>query len=183
MRQFGRSRFTPSDVGVVAAEPFVHRDYRDSIYEIYEEISRQLAVPVRSVMVTGSAFTGLSYREGQPFRPGESDLDVAVVDRDLFRELLLCASRATRYFRDQTSFRPASGYRTGTDTFKNFRSYAFNRGIIRPDLMPMCAAKDQIDDLCQRLTNQYASLFSHVSIAIYGDEEYFVAKVNARGAV
>lgn len=182
MRQYGREQFTSADIALVASEPFVHQDYRSALFEIYEEVSRALAVPARSVMLTGSAFTGRSFLKDQPFRPGESDLDLAVVDRDLFRELLLCASRATRYFRDQTPFKPASGFKTGTETFTNFRSYAFNRGIIRPDLMPECEAKNQIGDLCQSLTNKYIDIFHHVSIAIYGDEEYFVAKANHRGA-
>lgn len=183
MRLYGRSQFSPADIALVTSEPFVHQEYRDTLLEIYEEISRKLAVPARSVMLTGSAFTGQSFLEKQPFSPGVSDLDVAVVDRDLFRELLLCASRATRYFRDQTPFQPSSGYKTGAETFKNFRSYAFNRGIVRPDLMPECDAKHQIEDLCQALTNKYIDLFSTISISIYGDEEYFIAKSNDKGSL
>ena len=183
MRLYGRSQFSAADIARVTSEPFVHQAYRDTLLDIYEEISRTLAVPARSVMVTGSAFTGQSFRESRPFSPGVSDLDVAVVDRDLFRELLLCASRATKYFRDQTSFQPSSGYRTGADTFKNFRSYAFNRGIVRPDLMPECDAKHQIEDLCQLLTNKHIRIFSKITVSVYGDEEYFIAKSNSQGVI
>lgn len=182
MRLHGRDRFTSDDIALLASEPFVHQDYRDHLFDIYEEVSRRLAVPTRAVMLTGSAFTGQRFSNGQPFAPGVSDLDVAVVDRDLFRELLLCASRATSYFRDQTPFKPARGHSTGTDTFKSFRSYAFNRGIVRPDLMPDCPAKDLVESMCNDLTNKYIEIFSKISVSIYGDEEYFVAKSNSRGA-
>lgn len=181
MRLYARSRFSAADIALLTTEPFIHRDYRDHLFQIYEEVSRYLVVPTRSVMLTGSAFTGRSYLKDKPFSPGESDLDLAVVDRDLFRELLLCAARATRYFRDQTPFSALSADSTGSQTFGAFRKYAFNRGILRPELMPDCEAKEHVLALTRDLSNRYVKMVSSVSIFVYGDEEYFVAKVNNPG--
>lgn len=182
MRLYGREQFTKEDIFALSTEPYVHRDFRDHLFDIYDEVSRALHVPARAVMLTGSAFTGRSFAKGRPFAVGESDLDLAVIDRDLFRELLLCSARATKYFRDQTSFLP-HGSRPASEVYKSFRSYAFNRGIVRPDLMPDCDARNNLLNVSSDLSNKYIAIFSKISISVYGDEEYFIAKIKNPGAV
>src|ERR1041384_100371 len=61
-------------------------DLEELEFEILNDISLHFGIPFNHVQVVGSAKTGFSYFQNKAFVPGESDLDIALIDLNLFTQ-------------------------------------------------------------------------------------------------
>ena len=122
------------------------------------------------VRICGSAYWGKSFSLGRDFLPGESDLDVALIDQDLFVRSLMEVRQVTRNYTNLTSFR------RGAESPNLFRDYAFNKGIIRTDIMPKTELKKHIDHAAASISKIYSDHFAKVSFLIYDCETSFIVK-------
>jgi hypothetical protein len=104
----------------------------DLEFELLNSISTEFKVPIASVQIVGSSKTGYSYFKNTPFKLGESDLDVAIVDPILFQKYCEIVMRETDGFRNQAKF-------IRTEESNDYQSYKeyLSKGIFRPDFMPL----------------------------------------------
>lgn len=155
---------------------FLYRDHeidavgadRGVLLDIRTHVATQLDVPIDNIYVTGSAKLGLSLRHGGPFVPGNSDLDLAIVDEKLASASLEAASQATGSFRRAAAFPTllSPGSRTAYQTKQRFGDYT-KLGIVHPDYMPDCSMRRKIRGLFEELTARYAESFCQISVLIY----------------
>jgi hypothetical protein len=115
---------------------------------------------------------GYSFIKDRPFRPGDSDLDIAVISADLFVRCLEEANKVTRAYRDNTSF----PRRDNVNVLDLFLDTAAKRGMVRLDLMPKCLFLTGIQQELRKATSVYSHLFSQINCAVYCSEFLFVQK-------
>ena len=141
-------------------------------FELINSISNFFKIPYTSIQVAGSSKTGFSYFKNKEFVLGESDLDIAIVDTNLFVEYCEIVLRETDGFRDLSSFSRTK------DSYSNFDSYKtyITKGFFRPDLMPNCDARKKWFNFFNRLSEKYFELFSDINAGIYMSQKFFEFK-------
>lgn len=145
-------------------------DKKDIYLNIKEDISINLSIPLSMVRICGSAYWGKSYSTEIDFRPGESDLDVAVISEALYVRCISEVRQITWNFSNLTSF--SSGPR-GPLTFQE---YAYKKGIVRTDLMPRTHTKKRLDIASDQISRKYSSHFSKITFLVYDSETSFTVK-------
>lgn len=140
-------------------------------YVITNEIARQFDVPITSIQVAGSGKTGRSFFQQRDFVPGESDLDIAIIDARLFSKYMEIVYAETRGYTVKTGFR----IRNGISTFDEYLAY-LTKGIFRPDLMPAGKEKASITNFFGLLSRSHTDLFKDINAAIYLSELFFESK-------
>lgn len=146
-------------------------DDKKKIYiEIKDDISSELNIPLSMIRICGSAYWGQSFETALPFRPSESDLDVALINSALFVRCLSEVRQTTRNFSNLTAF---SG---GAREPIIFQDYAYKKGIIRIDIMPKTKSKRSLDTISEAMSRKYDKHFSKVSFMIYDSEHSFTVK-------
>src|SRR3569623_1109473 len=70
-----------------AEEPFAFRGRSDADFDIRHRISRHFECDFLDVAFCGSAHLGFSPIKDTVFVPGKSDLDVAIIDHNLFQNV------------------------------------------------------------------------------------------------
>ena len=143
----------------------------DQQYAILNEISDHFDVPINSVQITGSAKLGWSLHKKADFRPGESDLDVAIIDSRLFVKHMEMVLRKSKGYPDRSAF----PLRDRQSTQEEYIRY-LAKGIFRPDLMPTGPERAIWQDFFGRLSRVHANLFRSISAAIYISQACFEAK-------
>ena len=143
----------------------------DQQFAVLNEISEHFGIPITSVQVTGSAKLGRSLHKHANFRPGESDLDVAIIDSRLFITFMELVLRQSKGYSDRTAF----PLRDGQSTQEEYIRY-LARGIFRPDLMPTGPNRANWRDFFGRLSRVHANLFRSISAAIYLSQACFESK-------
>ncbi|WP_341708925.1 hypothetical protein [Halopseudomonas sp.] len=78
-------------------------------YQILNDISCFFRVPIMSIQVAGSAKTGRSFHKQKDFDPGNSDLDIAIIDPGLFRRYMEAIFSVTKGYSDNTGFSVRAG--------------------------------------------------------------------------
>ncbi|WP_162628282.1 hypothetical protein [Arcticibacterium luteifluviistationis] len=141
-------------------------------FDIMNSIANNFEVPITSVQVAGSSKTGYSYYKKQEFKPGESDLDVSIISKELFVSYCEIVLMETKGFKDLSSFERT---RDGDSKFKSYRSY-INKGIFRPDLMPSCKAKRMWFNFFNKLSEKHFELFKSINAGIYLSPKFFEFK-------
>ena len=134
-------------------------------FDILNRVSTNFNIQFTNVQVVGSSKTGYSYHKNREFRSGESDLDIAIIDSNMFLKHARIAFKVTKRYQDLTSFRT-------TEQHQGFVSY-LAKGMIRPDLMPRCKEKDEWFEFFNRLSSDYYQLFKNINGGIYADY-YFI---------
>jgi hypothetical protein len=129
------------------------------------------STPFSMIKICGSAYWGKSFNTELEFRPGESDLDVALIDSSLFVRALSEVRSLTWNFSNLTYFPSAT---PSAPTL--FQDYAYKKGIIRLDIMPRTKTKQSLDAIAQKASRQFKDHFSKVTLAIYDSEESFTVK-------
>lgn len=115
---------------IIHGIPFVFKDNTDAYYEFREMIAKRWNVRFNEVLILGSGKLGYSYHKDSVFST-ESDIDVAIVSKDLFEDFYLDL-RDFQYKKEQgiltLSYYEESQYRS-------FLTYMI-KGWMRPDKLP-----------------------------------------------
>ena len=144
---------------------------KDIGFKITNDVCQRFSIPFRSIHIAGSAQTGYSYFKSKDFTLKESDLDLAIVDSDLFKKYFEKVYKETNGFTDLTKFSNTNG----ENNSKSFQNYIM-KGYFRPDLMPNCVAKQKWFEFFNRLSNEYSEVFSNINCGIYLSEKFFEGK-------
>ena len=142
--------------------------FQDVGFEILDDVSSKFSVPFRDIYIVGSTQTGYSYFKGRDFLPEESDLDLAIVNADVFKRYSEIAFKTTNGFSDLTLFRDLTAY-------KSYSSYIV-KGYLRPDLMPTCGEKSEWFSYFEGRSQKYAKTFANVNCGIFLSQIYFESK-------
>ncbi len=140
-------------------------------FAIFNAISNEFKVPITSVQVVGSSKTGRSYFKGTDFAPGESDLDIAIIDPILYQRYCEIVMRETDGFRNLANFTRMEE----TDHYQSYLEYLV-KGIFRPDFMPACEARKNWFNFFNKLSQRYIELFSGINAGIYFSQVFFEYK-------
>ena len=140
-------------------------------FNILNEISEYFNIPINNIQVAGSAKTGMSFHKNTPFTPTFSDLDIAIIDADLFRFYTEYIFKTTNGYNDRSSF----PIRDGRSTFNEYSTY-LSKGIFRPDLMPSSRKRANWFEFFGRLSTKHKDLFKSINAGIYISQIFFEHK-------
>jgi hypothetical protein len=140
-------------------------------YQIVNRISEHFGIPYTAIQVTGSAKTGYSYFKRKSFDPLTSDLDIAVIDKDLFLRYMELSLKVSDGYKKREMFT----VRTGVS---NFDQYTQNlaKGFFRPDLMPSCPQKAKWKTFFGNLSKENRDLFKSINGGVYLSQLFFEFK-------
>jgi hypothetical protein len=139
---------------------------------LYEEIGFFLNLPISSIRVVGSAHTGFSLVKGTPFDRITSDLDIAIIDGQLYLKMFESAFRQTDGWRDLSKF---SNSRQAADKKIELLRY-MNKGIICPELMPSSPSKAEWGNFFGKLGDKYSQFCNGISARVYAHDTFMSAK-------
>ena len=79
------------------------------VHDIFDEISKEYNIPFKDFKIIGSTHTGFSFIKPKKskeikFFSDDSDLDIAIINKEFFYFLYKNTLRTTKYFKDNTSF-------------------------------------------------------------------------------
>lgn len=134
-------------------------DFQAIGFSIFNEVSDQFSIPLRSIYVSGSAQTGYSYIKKKDFEKKLSDLDLAIVDTMLFKEYLDIVFNVTERYTNNILF-------DNVDSMKNFKNYA-GKGIIKPELMPNIQIRNDWEKFFNDISSRYSDYFKSINCCIY----------------
>lgn len=137
-------------------------------FKILNEISSQFKIPINHIQVYGSAKTGVSFYQNKPFTAQVSDLDIAIIDMDLFRRYSEFVFKTTNGLSNKSLFRDQNSY-------KEYNDYIL-KGIFRPDLMPTSTKRADWFRFFGQLSMKHKNLFSSINAGIYFSQTYFEHK-------
>lgn len=147
------------------------QSHASECFRIIDEVSTHFRIPFRAVSISGSAQMGYSYVKARDFEPGESDLDLAIVDSGLFLQYCEIVYTTTRAYTDLTKF----PVKDGVSTVGRFRKYLC-RGYFRPDLMPYGEEKQEWFGFFNRLSQDYLALFKNINGGVFLSQKFFEGK-------
>lgn len=140
-------------------------------FQIKTKVSKFFDISYSSVSFCGSAQIGFSIHKNRLFVPGESDLDIAIIDTNLYQKAWIDIITTTRAFSDPTPFSP----KTSTH-IELFQSQILRRGMIRISAMPKSAIKQRWTQFEHEIGLEHTDLFKTITIAIYINEYAFCWK-------
>lgn len=158
--------------------PFVLANEREKFFDIVESCAQALKVPILAVRVAGSAQTGYSFHQNQPFKEGKSDLDLAIISGPYFERLLRAAQRVA-IPAPNTLERPRRNLFPvikGSNVYDQFLENAAMHGYILPGYLPNCEEKQEILEISRRLSRPYTKEFSDINLAFYLSAYFFERK-------
>ncbi|MHA4046556.1 hypothetical protein [Bacillus cereus] len=147
------------------------KDKEEMGFEILNEIAHYFSIPFYDVHIVGSAKTGSSLYKRTEFTPKESDLDVAIINQNLFLKYSEYAYLRSKGYSDQTVFRGKGGI-SQANSFKNYLS----RGILRPDMLPRGELKEEWFRFFNKLSTKYNKEFKDINAGIYASQFFFESK-------
>mgnify|MGYP001810197560 CR=1 FL=1 len=140
-------------------------------FEILNSVSEHFQVSITSIHVAGSAKLGHSIHKKRAFVSGASDLDLAIIDSQLFVRYLEIGLRLSKGYSDGTAFTVRGGVSTKAD----YLTY-LARGIFRPDIMPKGPERADWGNFFGQLTAKHVSVFKSISAAVYLSQGCFESK-------
>lgn len=146
-------------------------DQEDLQFEILDDVSNHFGIPFMNVQVVGSAKSGFSYFKNYEFKPGDSDLDLAIIDNGLFTKYSEIAYLVTEKYTNLTFF-------SSFEYYKSFVKY-LAKGIMRPDMMPNCPEKTTWFEYFNKLSSNYFRLFKDINAGVYSNQFFFERKVES----
>ena len=144
--------------------PFVFRDDVNKYFELRKDIAKHFEIDPSDIFMVGSSKLGFSLAPDKDYREWteESDIDIAIVDADLFdrfwKELYL-----TPIF-----MRPRFVWED--ESYKSFLEYFF-KGWLRPDMMPDIERQPWFDFFA----SLYGKYGYKVTAGIYRKKDYLKA--------
>lgn len=140
---------------------------------LYEKVCNFLKLPLTSIRLVGSGHTGFSLVKDTPFDKNSSDLDIAIVDQQLYLDLFELAFEETQGWSDTSKF-------SGTPTEQREKKTSFlkylRKGVIRPDLMPASPRKAEWENFFGKLADDYSGFCDGISAGVYARENFMAAK-------
>lgn len=152
-------------------QTLIFKDKQDIEFLIKNSIKENLNVPFLSIQVTGSSKTGISFFKKTKFTPGSSDLDVSIINLELYNRLLEVVHNITKGFTDLSVFPSFHGKPSNKQFINNLK-----KGFINPVFMPDCEEKSKWLDFFRSLSNDYFRLFKDINGAVYSSEYFFECK-------
>lgn len=152
---------------------FAFLSNEDLKYEIFNEISLFFSIPITSIQVTGSGQIGKSLHKKTDFVIQKSDLDIAIIDHDLFLKYMEIVSNETNGYRDTNKF--ARDPKTGVSLKQQYQIY-LSKGMFRPDLMPACAERNKINSFFGNLSTKHSKVFKSINAGMYISQFFFEKK-------
>ena len=152
-------------------QTMVFKENEDLEYIIKNTIKQHLKIPFTNIQVTGSSKTGFSFFKKTKFTEGKSDLDISIINLDLYNHFLEIVHKETLAFTDLSVFPEFRGQRTDKQFIKNFQ-----KGFINPFFMPDCREKSEWLDFFRHLSNEYFEKFKSINGAMYSSEYFFECK-------
>lgn len=140
-------------------------------YIIMNEISCFFKIPIMCIQIAGSAKTGRSFHKQRDFIPGDSDLDVAIIDASLFQNYMEAIFKETKGYSVRTGFQ----IRDGQSTADEYIAY-LTKGIFRADLMPSGEARKSWNKFFGLLSARHGDLFKSINAGIYFSQLFFENK-------
>ncbi len=140
-------------------------------YSILNEISEYFNVPIMNIQVVGSAKTGYSFHKRKYFDNKTSDLDVAIIDPNLFTTYTEWVFKATNGYSNRADFPLIEG-------ISSYRQYVscVSKGIFRPDLMPTGKKRLNWLKFFGQLSTKNKDLFKSINAGIYLSQTFFEFK-------
>lgn len=126
--------------------------------QLKQHVSHVFSVPSHNVKLTGSAKLGFSMKTGNEFVKGKSDLDLMIVDKNIFNLIL---NQISEQINDVESI-----------IIKRYIS----RGYIRPDILPSSPLVNKWLNIAKSLTDCSRELFREVTITVYCSVEDYINK-------
>jgi len=151
---------------------FVFKDLYEREFKLFDNICEQFQIPLKAVQVAGSSKTGFSYSKQKEFIKGKSDLDIAIVDQNLFLYYIESVFELTKSFSDLSKFGRTDD---GTSHFELYKT-SILKGFFRPDLMPRSDIRRDWFNFFNKLSQGYIDLFSNINAGVYLNEYYFITK-------
>ena len=148
-------------------------DKLDLYLRIKQAICLSLSIDITEVRICGSAYWGHRFRDGSPFQPGVSDLDVAIVSPILFCRSMAEVRDVTKNFTDQTPFPKAT---KSVSSFEEFQGYAFRKGIIRIDHLPDTQIRREMIKASDTVSRDFLEHFEKITFSIYDSANSFAVK-------
>ena len=140
-------------------------------FSILNKISLYFDIPIVNIQVVGSAKTGQSFHKVNKFTRKISDLDVAIIDSNLFQKYSEYVFKQTKGFKDRTTFPIVDG----RSTYNEYVSY-ISKGIFRPDLMPTGKKRANWRKFFGKLSGEHKDLFKSINAGIYMSQAFFELK-------
>lgn len=140
---------------------------------LYEKICDFLQLPLSAIRLVGSGHTGFSLVKNTTFDKDNSDLDIAIVDSQLYLKLFEIAFEITDGWKDVSKFSgSAKKQKTTKDDFLRY----LRKGVIRPDMMPSSPHKAEWDNFFGKLGDEYSDFCNGISAGVYAKEIFMAAK-------
>lgn len=115
---------------IIHGTPFVFKDNQEAYYDFREMIAKRWNVRFNEVLILGSGKLGYSYHKKSVFSE-ESDIDVAIVSRDLFEDFNMDL-REFQYQKEQGLLTLSCHEES---QYHSFLTYMI-KGWMRPDKLP-----------------------------------------------
>lgn len=137
------------------------------IAEIIQQLHDYLEIPYNDIKLIGSAQIGFSLIKSHDFDDnGKSDIDFAIINKEMFLYLQELTLTKTNGFKDFTNFK--------NNTFKRIFLNNFCRGYIRPDTLVKSDFKFHLFRFLDELEEIYDR---EITLAFYLNEISFRFKV------
>lgn len=140
-------------------------------FQILNEISEYFNVPIMNIQVVGSSKTGYSFHKITPFNPLTSDLDIAIIDGNLFQHYTEWVYKISEGFSNRTGFQNYDGI----STYQQYIN-CVAKGIFRPDLMPTGKKRLNWLKFFGQLSSKNKDLFKSINAGIYLSQTFFEIK-------
>lgn len=148
---------------------------QDLEFELIDKVARFFKVPFAGVQIVGSAKTGFSLIKNTDFDSIRSDLDIALIDRELFGKFWEIAFNRSDGFQLGAFQLVGQNKEDATARRKRFLKF-LQRGILSPDFFPQCVERAELESQFRDLSQGYSMHFARISAYIYASETFFEAK-------
>jgi hypothetical protein len=142
-------------------------------YEILNEIADFFVIPINTIQDTGSGKLGRSLHKDTDFSPLKSDLDISIINSDLYIKYMEIVFKVTDGHRDGTLF-PVD-LKLGGSVKESYLKY-LSKGMFRIDMMPTCGERARVRGFFSRLSTKYSSKFKSINAGIYISQCFFEMK-------
>lgn len=158
--------------------PVAFERERAEFFDVMEACSSMLEVSVYDIKVAGSGQTGYSFHNERPFDAGRSDLDIAVINKDLFEKLLRATQKIALPDPDTLERPRRNLFPTfrGENTYSRFVENVAMYGLILPQHLPHSAERETIYRVSRRLSTDHSTMFRNVNLAFYISQYFFERK-------
>lgn len=140
----------------------------ESTYTILNTISNHFSIPFKHIYVTGSAHIGFSLKTLKEFDNQTSDLDIAIIDTNLFEIILRGISNETNNFRRKHLFKDDN----------SFDKYILNtaKGVIHPRYFPNGEIKKNWYHFFHQLSIKNKVNYNKITACLFLSENSFKDK-------